>query len=456
MKWFLPFRGGNGKMFSMSFRKSLPALLSAAMLFAQLSVPVMAAETKGNEAVKESATESTINVQSTNLEKKGITISLNSPLQIKTGSEIKPDYEVYVSGNKVFSSKDGKITGVQSANFSYGDFKVEYANNKKAGVAAMIVSPSSNKAKKIAVQTPATALFTISSKKIKASKFQVLGVKGLDYSQSGNDYYLKQQKDIAVYYTIPETLEKIKLTEGVDYELTSIKGTARDGKNKSVRLVITGKGNFKGTKKVSFKVWGKKQAFSSEDNIKVSVSYDKLTLREFDKVDYTGSKIKPEVTVKTAKGEKLSEGSDYKVSYKKNKTPGLATIVITPKKGLKSTYGGTIKFYFQIAGKPMTYKPTTGVNSSNAGTNTDIKDQYDDYTWTGSTITPKLKVYEGGDKLDAKDYVVVLRNAVDKKKKTASDLNDRPTAYVFGKGKYSGYKGMIYYSIVVSGENTES
>ena len=427
-------------MFIEKIRKSMPALLTVAMISAQMSIPVAAGERSVDAGV---SSETLFETQSTNIQKKGITVSLNSPLQAKTGSEVKPDYEVYVSGNKVFSSKGGTVTTVSDADFSYNDFKIEYANNKKAGIAAMIVSPSSNRAKGIEIQTPATGLFTISSKKIKVSKLEVTGVQDLDYSQSGNSYYLSQQKGLAVYYTIPETQQKVKLTEGVDYELTSVKGAARETKNKKLRVVLTGKGCFKGTKKVTFTVCGKKKAFSSEKNITVSVNYNGGELNEFDTVDYTGSKIKPVVTLRTAKGEKLSEGSDYKITYKKNKNPGIAVITITPKKSLKREFAGKIKFYFQIAGKPMTYN------------NDNITDAYDDYTYTGKTITPKLKVYENGTKLTDKDYVVVLRNAVDKKKKNASNVSERPTAYVFGKGKYAGYKGMIYYSIVTSGENTE-
>ena len=219
--------------------------------------------------------------------------------------------------------------------------------------------------------------------------------------------------------------------------------------------MITGKGSFKETKKVSFKVWGKKQSFTASNNFTVSVNYNNSILSDGDYVDYTGEKLKPEVTVTDSKGQKLSSGSDYKVTYKKNKMPGLATITITPKKSLKKSFGGTYKFHFQIIGKPMTWTDTTGVTSSASGTNTAIKDTYDDYTWTGNTIIPKLKVYEGGSKLSDKNYVIIVRNAVDKKKKTASDISERPVAYVFGKGKYAGYKGYIYYSIVTNGENTD-
>lgn len=69
---------------------------------------------------------------------------------------------------------------------------------------------------------------------------------------------------------------------------------------------------------------------------------------------YNGKERKPSVTVKYGKTT-LKKGKDYTVSYKKNKKPGIATVVI---KG-KGKYDGIIKKTFKIKPKATTVKSVT-------------------------------------------------------------------------------------------------
>jgi hypothetical protein len=70
---------------------------------------------------------------------------------------------------------------------------------------------------------------------------------------------------------------------------------------------------------------------------------------------YTGKLIKPTVTVKYGKAT-LQNGKDYTVSYKKNRSAGLATVVITGKNG----YAGTLEKTFKII---PTAEKITGIHS---------------------------------------------------------------------------------------------
>ncbi len=77
----------------------------------------------------------------------------------------------------------------------------------------------------------------------------------------------------------------------------------------------------------------------------VNMSECKVTIAQ-KTYTYTGKAIKPKVTV-TYAGKTLKKGTDYKVSYSKNKNVGKATIKV---KGIGS-YTGTVKSKFKIQEK---------------------------------------------------------------------------------------------------------
>ena len=118
-----------------------------------------------------------------------------------------------------------------------------------------------------------------------------------------------------------------KLVKGTDYTL-SYSNNKKVGK---ATIIITGKGKYKGTRKVTFRIIGKA---------------DKFKVASISKKKYTGKEIKPKPTVKFA-GKKLTYGKDYTLSYSNNKKVGTATITI---KG-KGYYKGTKKVKFTIVKK---------------------------------------------------------------------------------------------------------
>ena len=72
---------------------------------------------------------------------------------------------------------------------------------------------------------------------------------------------------------------------------------------------------------------------------------------------YTGKVIKPAVTVKDSKGNKIA-ASNYTVKYEKNKAVGTATVTIT----FKGNYSGTKKLTFKINPKPTTLASVTAAS----------------------------------------------------------------------------------------------
>ncbi|WP_295999660.1 BspA family leucine-rich repeat surface protein [uncultured Adlercreutzia sp.] len=126
--------------------------------------------------------------------------------------------------------------------------------------------------------------------------------------------------------------------------------------------------------------------------------------------DYTGSAIKPAVSVKLSYDTPLKQGKDYTVSYSSNVNAGKATVTI---KGM-GNYGGTATETFTIY--PLS------ISSSNVA-----KIPIQDYT--GKALKPVPTVKVGGKTLKAgRDFTVKYYS--NKKVGTAM-------VYIAGKGNYS-------------------
>ena len=118
-----------------------------------------------------------------------------------------------------------------------------------------------------------------------------------------------------------------RLVKGTDYTI-SYKSNKKAG---TAKVIISGKGNYAGSKTLTFKI--KKKSIKKAKVAKIS---DKRC---------TGKSIKPKPKVKVGK-TKLKKGRDYTLSYKRNKNAGTATIII---KG-KGNYSGKKKVTFKITG----------------------------------------------------------------------------------------------------------
>ncbi len=162
------------------------------------------------------------------------------------------------------------------------------------------------------------------SRKITISKRKV---STLTYSKISNKAYTGKQikPSITVKYN-GKTLKN-----GTDYTISY-------GKNKAVgngSIKITGKGNYTGSLTKSFKI--------TKRNVS-TLTYSKISNKS-----YTGKQIKPSITVKYS-GKTLKKGTDYTVSYGKNKSTGKGTVKITG----KGNYTGSITKTFYIVPKKVT------------------------------------------------------------------------------------------------------
>lgn len=158
----------------------------------------------------------------------------------------------------------------------------------------------------------------------------------------------------------------IKPTPKVTYGGTTLKlntdYTLRYQNNTKIgtaKIIITGKGNYTGSKTISFAI---------KKNI-AKLKFSKVKKR----VTYTGKAIKPRVSVKKGKTV-LKRNKHYTVTYKKNRNVGLASIVI---KG-KGAYAGSKTIHFRILPRSLAKGKVTGFKKK--------------CTYTGHALKPKPKV----------------------------------------------------------------
>ncbi|MGN0140856.1 MAG: leucine-rich repeat protein, partial [Roseburia sp.] len=131
------------------------------------------------------------------------------------------------------------------------------------------------------------------------------------------------------------------LTKDTDYTVSYAKNINKG----TAEVTIKGKGNYTGSKKLTFTINAKKIS-----DVKVSGIADQY---------YTGKAIKPGVTVKDG-SVKLVKDTDYTLSYSDNKKTGTATVTM---KG-KGNYTGSKKVTFKIVKKVSTVKASSaGYNS---------------------------------------------------------------------------------------------
>ena len=190
------------------------------------------------------------------------------------------------------------------------------------------------------------------------------------------------------------TLNGKALVRDVDYTLSYV-ANKNAGKAK---VVISGTGNYAGTKTVSFKIR--------------RAGISKATVAKLARRTYTGSYHKPKPTV-VLKGKKLKRNRDYTLAYKSNKNAGIAQIVI---RGV-GNYTGKKTVAFKIARAPLAKAKVFGLA---------------DRVFTGKPLKPIPVVSLGGKKLKLnRDYTLAYK--ANRKIGTARII-------LKGKGNYSGWK----------------
>lgn len=188
------------------------------------------------------------------------------------------------------------------------------------------------------------------------------------------------------------------LQEGKDYTLSY--GTNIESGNGTI--TITGKGDYKGTKEVVFRITPKDFRSAVIQNIP-----DQM---------YTGKKITPEIVVQDG-NDILKKDVDYTISYENHKNVGTATVLV---KG-KGNYAGSQTVTFRILEK-------------------DIADvsiaKLEEMEYTGNPLTPEVIVKDGDVTLKKDtDYTVSYKNNVHA---------GTAVAIVEGIGNYNGSKQVTF------------
>ena len=129
---------------------------------------------------------------------------------------------------------------------------------------------------------------------------------------------------------------------------------------------------------------------------------------------YTGSDVEPAVTVKynNEKGSELARGTDYDVTYQKNRDAGTATIIITG----KGKYEGTKTVTFNIVSKTFTKDITNAFDAALTSVTYNAKEQKpvdEDITISGSLKLKYLSDFSTSyvNNVDAGTATVTIKGA---------------------------------------------
>lgn len=207
------------------------------------------------------------------------------------------------------------------------DYTVSYLNNVNAGTAAVRITGKGN-------YTGTKNLnFTISGK---SAAGLTASLSTTSYTYSGN-----ARKPTVTVKDGTKTLKK-----GTDYTV-SYHNNTNAGK---ATAKITGKGNYAGTKSLSFTI--KKRSVSSS-LLKVTLSSTSY--------NYTGKERKPGVKIEF-NYKTLVKGKDYVLKYSNCTNPGKATVTITG----KGNFTGTKKINYTIKPAKVNVKNLSAVRSSSS------------------------------------------------------------------------------------------
>ena len=271
--------------------------------------------------------------------------------------------------------KDGSKTLVSGT-----DYTVAYSDNTKVGTATVTITGKGNynKTKSTTFTIVAKPVSELSVGAIAAQVFSGSEITPLPVVKNGSTTLVKNTD-----YTL-------------SYSNNINAGTAT--------VVIAGKGNYSGTRSVTFTITAK--------------SVSDLTVAKIAVQTYTGAALTPAVTVKDG-SVTLVKGTDYTVTYSKNTDAGTATVTI----GGKGNYTGNRNVTFTINPKSIT-KCTIGK----------IAEQ----TYTGFAILPEVTVKDGNKTLTkGGDYTVSAADNV-------SVSQGKATVTVTGKGNYTGSKSVTF------------
>ena len=273
------------------------------------------------------------------------------------------------------------------------DYDVVYTDNLKAGTATVTVTG------KEPFSGTATAKFVIRPKSIGADGAIA---EGITVSDIGVAQYTGSAltPKVTLTFTPPQAAGKeddpskpVELVQGRDFTVDYV----NNAKVGVAKAVVKGIGNYTG---------------SIEKQFEIHANMSMVKVEPIPMQNYTGSAVTP-LPVVSLGGQTLVLDKDYRVSYSNNVDRGTATITIT---GIEPWYVGKRTVNFDIARELSEKTAIRGVASV--------------YTYTGSPITPPIRVEEGGALLvKGVDYEASYSQNVDA---------GTATILIKGIGKYTG------------------
>ncbi len=371
-----------------------------------------------------------------NIPVSAITVVFEKTAYEYTGSEIEPSVIVSISGMALTQNVDYTLTFEKNVGCGNGRLTVKFIGDFEGLPDAVrlfsIIRADITKAKveyvvdneytgeeirpKVVVKYGDKTLVEDVDYTIKynsgtnaGSMFFTINGKG-NYQGSLDCYYNIIRCDIAeaTVVTVPDmvyTGEQLKpkpvlewkgftLIENEDYEIRYF-DNIESGYG---TMAIYGMGNFCGTQRVQFKIFGK-----NIENAVVSEIPDQI---------YTGNQITPDVTV-TLGDLLLVKDTDYVLKYENNIEKGVATVLVS---GI-GNYSGVAKQTFNIN--------KNSVYSFTVFSETEMTE-----TYNGTPLKPEMEVYYGTTRLtEDVDYRVVLENNVNA---------GTATVTIIGMGVYEG------------------
>ncbi len=299
-----------------------------------------------------------------------------------TGEEIEPDVTV-TDGEKILENET--------------DYTVSYENNVDVGTATVIVAGEGGYTGRIELT------FEIVPEIV--SEKDISGCTATLVATSCTYTGTAQTPGV----TVKDGATTLK--NGTDYTVSYANNT----KVGTATVTITGKGNYTGSRSLTFAITAK--------NISA------CTVSKIANELYTGKVLKPSLTVKDG-GTTLKNGTDYTVSYANNTKVGTATVMITG----KGNYTGSRSLTFAIMAKNISACTVSKIANE---------------LYTGKALKPSLTVKDGGTTLK-KDTDYTISYADNKKAGKA-------TVTVTGKGNYTGSKTVNFTIIkIVSGVKAAS
>ncbi|MBR3165021.1 MAG: FIVAR domain-containing protein [Lachnospiraceae bacterium] len=226
-----------------------------------------------------------------------------------TNAVVTVDPAAYVYDGS--AKKPGVTVKLNGEVLSAQNYTVSYSNNVNAGTAQAVVTAKAG----THYAGTASGTFMIGKYDIASNGVTVSAIADATYNRSA-------QKPAPAVTFGGKTLQK-----DTDYTL-QYSGNTNAG---TAEVTITGKGNFKGSRKQAFTI-GRKD-----------ISAAGITVSEIPKQQYTeGSPSEPAVTVKD--GNAVLSSEEIAVSYKNNNHPGNAVVTITG----KGNYTGSREVAFEI------------------------------------------------------------------------------------------------------------